>query len=399
MDNSITENLVVENKNDTIRGYIVKYSNIFYKKIGTELFLNAKTSRTYFKGDIEELLQQNNIEFQNKGGWSCSWTTTYTPRFCDEPEHGYFQEGLSNGCLNNSRSNYTSSSKQTCTYVSIENSLEAEIMLDFSSGGGGGGVSGSSETVSIIPCDGESDGLEQGINGGCFDIVEDELLDDDQIINELTGKDLCIYNKLENLNLYKSTIGKFMENSIYNKNEYNLTIEYGECSTAYIACTSGADIDNKKVKIIIEQGANLGTKPLEFAASLLHEGIHAEIFKYVNEYQKGLDPTKRKELLDWYFEYKSNNEPTLATSTAQHQYMADKFVKPIARAIRTLDNNKYSLEHYMGYGWDGLRRYGFSRYKDNGVEILLTKDLSTEYYKNQAIVNNNTNFNGTYDCN
>jgi len=27
-----------------------------------------------------------------------------------------------------------------------------------------------------------------------------------------------------------------------------------------------------------------------FAATLLHEGIHAEIYKYVDEHKKGIDP-------------------------------------------------------------------------------------------------------------
>ena len=49
----------------------------------------------------------------------------------------------------------------------------------------------------------------------------------------------------------------------------------------------------------------------------------------------------------------------LKTKNAQHQYMADNFVKPIAKAIWELDNERFPLENYIGFGWDGLRAYGY----------------------------------------
>ncbi|TXD50001.1 hypothetical protein [Polaribacter sp. IC073] len=73
--------------------------------------------------------------------------------------------------------------------------------------------------------------------------------------------------------------------------------------------------------------------------------------------------------------------------------MADNYVKPIARAIRALDNNKYTLDYYMGFGWDGLRTFGYAGYKDKGKWVSLDKGKDTEYYKKQAIVLRNTNFN------
>ena len=173
-DNSITENLVIEKRNDTVRGYIVKYSNIFYKKSGTDLFLNATTSRTYFKGNIEELLEQNNIKFHNKAGWSCSWNTTYTPRTCSV--HGEFNEGNSD-CGNYGKSNWTSSSYQTCSYNPTENTLSESSghNLDFGSGGGGGGGSGSSETVPIINCDGDESLQPKTVSSDCIQILEEDI--------------------------------------------------------------------------------------------------------------------------------------------------------------------------------------------------------------------------------
>ena len=205
----------------------------------------------------------------------------------------------------------------------------------------------------------------------------------EKINNELTGKDKCIYNKLEKSNLFKATIKKF-ENS----SDYELTIDYGNCNNTNTACTDGSKIDEGKIKITIEQTS--GGLPLEFAAIILHEGIHAEIFKYVDEYKKGIDPNNRENLLYHYFQQKQIQKPSLVNSVAQHQHMADKFVKPIAQAIRALDNNKYPLDYYMGFGWDGLRQYGYDGYFDNGKWVNLSKDQSTDYYKKQKIVNDNT---------
>lgn len=73
--------------------------------------------------------------------------------------------------------------------------------------------------------------------------------------------------------------------------------------------------------------------------------------------------------------------------------MADNYVKPIARAIRELDNNKYTLDYYMGFGWDGLRTFGYNGYYDKRKWVSLDKGKDTEYYKKQAIVLDNTNFN------
>ena len=212
-------------------------------------------------------------------------------------------------------------------------------------------------------------------------------VDIDKIYNELNGKDLCVFNKLKKLNLFKATIKKF-ENS----SGYDLIIENGDCKNTNTACTDGNDINNGKITITMEIVS--GNLPLEYAAAILHEGIHAEIFKYVDEHKKGIDPNKRKNLLYHYFEQKKIQKPSLVNSTAQHQHMADKFVKPIAEAIRILDNYEYPLEYYKGFAWDGLRKYGYDGYYDNGKWVNLNKNQSTEYYKKQKIVNDNTKLKG-----
>ncbi len=70
--------------------------------------------------------------------------------------------------------------------------------------------------------------------------------------------------------------------------------------------------------------------------------------------------------------------------------MAENYVVPIATAIRNLDNNRYPLDYYMGFGWDGLRAYAH--------EILLSDEDEALFASYQQLVKNQTEFN-PQNCN
>ena len=218
---------------------------------------------------------------------------------------------------------------------------------------------------------------------------------EEQIINELTGKEKCAYDKLTELKLFKSTIGKF------SKGNYNLILKSwtkDACnSSSDEGCTDASDLKNGNITIYI-QNPQRGT--LDVAALILHEGIHAEIYKYVDEHKKGIDPNKRENLLYYYFEYKVDNGGNrYSTSNAQHQHMADTFITPIAKTLRQLDNYQYPLKDYLSLAWDGLRSYGVKDssgtegYWDNGKWTTLDNDKS---YKGMKKILENTKFNS--DC-
>lgn len=235
-------------------------------------------------------------------------------------------------------------------------------------GGGGGGSSGGDTTTTPIP--------------------DEEAFEDKIDASELEGKAKCLFEKLKNNNLFENTIGVFDNNDFY-----TLTIKEGYCGTGVDGCTNGGDIENGNVLIKIQ---SFGNYTLDLAATILHEGIHAEIYKYVYEYNSGIDPIERRNLLNYYFHFGAKNGLDMATTKAQHQFMADNYVKPIAQAMRELDGFRFPLENYMGFGWDGLRAYGYNGYYDNGVFKTLDKGIDTEYYKNQAEILATTIFNK--DC-
>ena len=113
--------------------------------------------------------------------------------------------------------------------------------------------------------------------------------------SQLSEENMCVFNKMKELTLFKETIGKFESDSAY-----NLIFKYGDCSTSNVACTDGSEVDvNGNVTIMLE---DIRYDPqLELAATFLHEGIHAELFRYVSRYENGIDPNNRERLFQLYY--------------------------------------------------------------------------------------------------
>jgi len=212
-----------------------------------------------------------------------------------------------------------------------------------------------------------------------------ELIVDFLIIKDpsfVGSKADCVYEKLKKADgdLFKSTIGKFIDDP-----KYGLTFKIGNCTNTNEACTDGSQIGTTgALSIIIE---NTRANSINTAAMLLHEGIHAELFRFVDQAHNGfVDPNDRPRLFELYKYYKT--DLTTMDNNAQHVYMLENYVKPIARAIREIDNNRYSIDYYMGFGWDGLREYDYYG--------TLSNTDSDRFYRLQNIVVNNTDFN---NCN
>ncbi len=218
------------------------------------------------------------------------------------------------------------------------------------------------------------------------DCIEGEMMIpinnyDENVFNDLTGKADCVYQKLKwkNGDLFKKTIAKFIDDP-----KYNLTFQNGNCPRNDEACTDVNDVNN--IVITIE---NTTQNSLGIAAQMLHEGIHAEMHRYVSRYKSGVEPNNRSRLLQLYAYYKGfsetvNNPAYRWLDDAHHVYMIENYVKPIASAIREMDDKKYSLEHYMSFGWDGLRDAGYDTNR-------LTESQNTINQNLRKVVNGNFN--------
>jgi len=212
---------------------------------------------------------------------------------------------------------------------------------------------------------------------------------EEEIINLLVGRALCIYNKLENTNLFTNTINGFR-----NDEKLRLTLKIGtleDCSNQAGAegCTDGStiDVDGKVTIYIIDQNIAY----LEMAKNLIHEGIHAELYRFVHNYNGVLDINDRKSVMGLYLFYKGVAEQGFmdsgdVASVYQHEYMAENYVTPIAMAIRELDNNRFDLSYYMWYGWEGLENsYQFKN--------RLSEAQKTDYINKKHQINATTNVN------
>ena len=204
-----------------------------------------------------------------------------------------------------------------------------------------------------------------------YECVVEEVV----IINNLTGKAKCVYEKLEKSNskLFQETIGKFIDDP-----RYNLIFKNGKCNLGGTAgCTNCQEISlTGNVVITIEQ---LSGSVLENAAMILHEGIHAEIARYVQRHTTGEDPNNRARMFQLYKFYKESGVPS---HHLDHPYMTLNYINPIASALRQLDGNKYPLDYYKSFAWDGLRNWD--------VSSLLAIEQSVEFEKYRKIVESNT---------
>ena len=157
----------------------------------------------------------------------------------------------------------------------------------------------------------------------------------------------------------------------------------GNCTTTNDACTDASDVNNIVITIEDDNLSGLG-----IAALLLHEGIHAEIHRYVSRFESGVDPNNRERLFQLYAFYKGWADYKYDgnfnwKNEAHHYYMVENYVNKIARAVRELDKNKHHLSHYMAYGWEGLREAGYTAKR-------LTETQDNQNYDLQSIVESST---------
>ncbi len=184
-----------------------------------------------------------------------------------------------------------------------------------------------------------------------------------------------------NDHLLKSTIGKFVKDP-----NYNLIFKIGNCDDTDEACTDGSKIDkNGEVVITLE---NTNQSVLGVAALLIHEGIHAELYKYISQYKRGVNPNDKREIFRWYKHYAqrygdvfNHPHPSVPKNKIDHVYMTQYYINPIAETLRKLDNNRYPLDYYKDYAWDGLRGW-----EPSGASNVYDKSL----VKLRKIVESNT---------
>lgn len=260
------------------------------------------------------------------------------------------------------------------TWLSSANQRDKKALANYlgssvNSGMGNGGETNCSNPDAL---DFVVEAIEAELAGGKADFPNRVILDE-TFVNNVQLK--CVYDKLtaDNNTLFKNTVGAFV-----NDPNFNLTFRVGECATSDDQCTNDSDPNN-----IVITFEDVNTNPIEMAQAILHEAIHAELARYVALYQSGVDINNREYLFELYAYYKgwsdAINDPDYNWGNAgDHQYMITNYINNIANALRQFDNNRYPIDNYKEYAWDGLRAYDYRGLltdtdEDNYINLRVTE--------------------------
>ncbi|WP_318311119.1 hypothetical protein [Flagellimonas crocea] len=194
-----------------------------------------------------------------------------------------------------------------------------------------------------------TDGILKAIalTGKSADCPEEETLlpineeDEDKIINNLTGKAKCVYDKLSSLSTnFTDAIQKFdgdfpVAHLIYSM-DYNLPN-----NTTAVTNNSG------KYAIEIRINGNIQNQRtvLGLARTFAHETIHAELYRKVRSVGGMVSIDDFPGIYDYYRRY---------VKDWQHQQMAAHYRSAIVDILKEMDSNQHSDQFYDDLAWEGL---------------------------------------------
>lgn len=176
-------------------------------------------------------------------------------------------------------------------------------------------------------------------------------------------KAMCALSKLMSDNSYKSAINKFVGADKPLDLTFKIepiasdpgTIVYG--TTAPVPLSWNAN----NIELRLNENVMASASSLQIALTLIHEGIHAELYRKLLSVHgpSGLTITNFPSLFDLY-----NSDAEV--SGFQHEYMAKWYVNLIAKSLATFDGGKSTMASYEALAWQGLA----------GTQVWKSKSLS-----------------------
>ncbi|MGG8498097.1 hypothetical protein ACQY1Q_16955 [Tenacibaculum sp. TC6] len=412
------ENVVLSKQpNGSYNAYAITYTLSSKERSnlanGVPVNVLYKTTITPIKP--EQLFAQNRgpggcYKFKEVGIEDCSCHDTHASGGCTHPETIYeFVEvncpgGAGNGISDGSGDSGTS---------------------DGLSGSGGGSNGGSTVTYpvdfqdprcpagsgkvlvnDICQC---TNGKVEDSNGVCncpegtiIDPSTNTCVEDDKIINNLTGKAKCVYDKLTKSSTdFKTMIQKF--DGDFPVSHLKLTINNSLDSGVFGITLPPV---NYVTEIQINGNGVSNLSDLGAATTFAHELIHAEIFRKMLSaakkgdlnYHNNQNYTTQDRIN--YVNSLKDNFPGLYDyywkrykSTWNHNMMATHYRTTIADIIQNFDNNRLSRSTYESIAWAGLGEI------ENNQSTVAWQNLTS--IEQQAIIDtlNQYFFNGTSNCN
>jgi len=139
--------------------------------------------------------------------------------------------------------------------------------------------------------------------------------------------------------LFCSTIDNF-----YSSPEFDLFLFVGN-SPGYCAITRN-NYPQGEISITFDANCIEDRTVIELIKTILHEGVHAELFRIVKSIggYENLNPENYPEIWEAYRTYKEWS----------HEFMANWYLEKLADSLAEIDGNLFSTEHYIALAWQGL---------------------------------------------
>ncbi|MGE5355319.1 MAG: hypothetical protein ACM3PT_03705 [Deltaproteobacteria bacterium] len=144
----------------------------------------------------------------------------------------------------------------------------------------------------------------------------------------------------------------------------------------YIVVDGVTDLVNKNVvHLTFDESFCNKNDFLDIAALIIHELVHVDFRLKIN------DPKEYIENWKLYI-----NKKYGIAYNSEHQVMIKEYMKIMANTLKKLDENRYPVEYYMAYVWDGLSVWWPDAFPQTTIDDWNSKRL---------IVKNDTR---TYKC-
>ncbi|WP_197474472.1 SprT-like domain-containing protein, partial [Tenacibaculum ovolyticum] len=153
-----------------------------------------------------------------------------------------------------------------------------------------------------------------------------------QIINKLTGKAKCVYDKLLSTgvaNFHNMIIDLFIEFGTNNIGNRDLTFKMSDNLPNDVGGKTKVDSDGN-YHILINKNLMNTLSSIEVASILVHEMAHAFLGKHYNDSNASFSELYKKYIND------------TGIQNYSHDIMQDQFINRMATVIRNYDNNIFS---------------------------------------------------------
>ncbi|MCZ4245076.1 hypothetical protein [Pedobacter punctiformis] len=165
-------------------------------------------------------------------------------------------------------------------------------------------------------------------------------------------KAMCALNKLMQNNYYRAALNKF----IGENKPIDLTFKLENIEQQPGFQTLGTTIPNpvtwnaNNIDLTLAENLIDNLSSIEVALTLLHEGVHAEVFRKLITIHgpSQLNNANFPTLFNLYTQYRAN-------AAYDHEYIARFYVETIASALKEYDNNKFGIDYYQALAWHGLK--------------------------------------------